>query len=107
MERKYLFSKTILKFSKKILCLREWHLFACKSAGIQKGYFTFNFDGNFLKNGNIIWKTTQETFKRRISAVDQRWYKVDPMLKMIENPTSDFQTGTTLIQRQLPTIKQF
>ena len=37
---------------------------------------------------------------------DQRWNNVDPTLKMKQNPTSDFQRCTTLIQRQCPTLKQ-
>ena len=37
---------------------------------------------------------------------DQRWNNVDPTLKMKQNPTSDFQRCTTLIQRRCPTSKQ-
>ena len=40
------------------------------------------------------------------NVVDQRWNNVDPTLKMKQNPTSDFQRCTTLIQRQCPTLKQ-
>ena len=38
--------------------------------------------------------------------VDQRWNNLDPTLKIKENPTSDFQLCTTLMQRQCPTLKQ-
>ena len=34
------------------------------------------------------------------------WNNVDPTLKTKQNPTSDFQRCTTLIQRQCPTLKQ-
>ena len=37
---------------------------------------------------------------------DQRWNNVDPTFKMKQNPTSDFQRCTTLIQRRCPTSKQ-
>ena len=40
------------------------------------------------------------------SFVDQRWNNVDPPLKMKQNPTLDFQSCTTLIQHQCPTLKQ-
>ena len=40
------------------------------------------------------------------NVVDQRWNNVDPTLKMKQNPTSDFQRCTMLIQRQYPTLKQ-
>ena len=40
------------------------------------------------------------------NVVDQRWKNVDPTLKMKQNPTSDFQCCTTLIQSQCPTLKQ-
>ena len=44
--------------------------------------------------------------QRCFNVVDQRWNNVDPTLKMKENPTSDFQRCTKLIQRQCPTLKQ-
>ena len=44
--------------------------------------------------------------QRCFIAVVQRWNNVDPTLKMKQNPTSDFQRCTTLIQRQCPTLKQ-
>ena len=44
--------------------------------------------------------------QRCFSVVDQRWNNVDPTLKMKQNPTSDSQRCTTLIQRQCPTLKQ-
>ena len=37
---------------------------------------------------------------------DQRWNNVDPTLKMKQNPTSDFQRFTTLIEPQCATLKQ-
>ena len=40
------------------------------------------------------------------SFVDQRWNDVDPPLKMKQNAMSDFQSCTTLIQCQCPTLKQ-
>ena len=44
--------------------------------------------------------------QRCFNVVDQRWNNVDPTLKMKQNPMSDFQRCTTLIQRQCPTLKQ-
>ena len=44
--------------------------------------------------------------QRCFNVVDQRWNNVDTTLKMKQNPTSDFQRCTTLIQRQCPTLKQ-
>ena len=44
--------------------------------------------------------------QRCFNVVDQRWNNVDPTLKMKQNPTSDFQRRTTLIQRRCPTLKQ-
>ena len=43
---------------------------------------------------------------RCFNVVDQRWNNVDPTLKMKQNPTSDFQRCTTLIQRRCATLKQ-
>ena len=40
------------------------------------------------------------------NVVDQHWHNIDPTLKMKQNPASDFQRCTTLIQRQCPTLKQ-
>ena len=40
------------------------------------------------------------------STLFQRWNNVDPMLKMKQNPTSDFHHCKMLIQRQCPTLKQ-
>ena len=40
------------------------------------------------------------------NVADQRWNNVDPTLKRKQNPTSDLQRCTTLIQRQCPTLKQ-
>ena len=44
--------------------------------------------------------------QRCFNVVDQRWNNVDLTLKMKQNPTSDFQWSTMLIQRQCPTLKQ-
>ena len=44
--------------------------------------------------------------QRCFNIVDQSWNNVDPTLKMKQNPTSDFQRCTMLIQRQCPTLKQ-
>ena len=44
--------------------------------------------------------------QRCFNVVDQRWKNVDPTLKMKQNPTSDFQCCTTLIQRRCGTLKQ-
>ena len=44
--------------------------------------------------------------QRCFNVLDQRWNNVDPTLKMKQNPKSDFQRCTTLIQRQCPTLKQ-
>ena len=58
---------------------------------------------------------TQPTFQRRITVVStlriqrcgfNRWNDVDPTLKMKQNPMSDFQRCTTLIQRGCTTLKQ-
>ena len=43
------------------------------------------------------------TFPANIATSDQRCFNVDPTLKMKQNPTSDFQRCTTLIQRWYPT----
>ena len=48
----------------------------------------------------------QPTFQRRINVVSTLWINVDPTLKMKQNPTSDFQRCTMLIQRLCPTLKQ-
>ena len=45
-------------------------------------------------------------FKVRSNVVSTLWINVEIMLKMKQNPTSDFQRCTTLIQRQCPTLKQ-
>ena len=42
----------------------------------------------------------QPIFQRRINVVSTLWINVGPTLKMKQNPTSDFQRRTTLIQRQ-------
>ena len=39
------------------------------------------------------------------SFCDQRLNNADPTLKMKQNPTSDIQSCTALIQRQCPTLK--
>ena len=44
--------------------------------------------------------------QRCFNGVDQRWNNVDLTLKMKQNPTSDLQRCTTLIQRRCPTLKQ-
>ena len=44
--------------------------------------------------------------QRCFNIVDKSWNNVDPTLKMKQNPKSDFQRCTTLIQRQCPTLKQ-
>ena len=44
--------------------------------------------------------------QRCFNVVDQRWNNVDTTLKMKQNPTSDFQRCTTLIQRESPTMKK-
>ena len=41
-----------------------------------------------------------------ISTSDQRCFNFDLTLKIEQNPTSDFQCCTTLIQRRCPTLKQ-
>ena len=56
--------------------------------------------GDKTENPNVL------SFPANISTLDQRWNNVDPTLKMKQNPTSDFQRCTTLIQRQCPTLKQ-
>ena len=51
----------------------------------------------------------QPTFQHRINVVStlgSTLKYVDPTLKMKQNPTSDFQRCTTLIQRRCPTSKQ-
>ena len=40
--------------------------------------------------------------KLRINSKDE----VDPMLKMSQNPTSDFERCGIFLQRQFPTLKQ-
>ena len=54
----------------------------------------------------IYTKSQQYIIPANISTSDQRWNNVDPTSKMKQNPTSDFQRCTTLIQRQCPTLKQ-
>ena len=49
-----------------------------------------------------VMKLSSQHFK----VVDQRWNNIDPTLKMKQNPTSDFQRCTTLIQCQCMTLKQ-
>ena len=44
--------------------------------------------------------------QRCFNVVDQRWNNVGPTLKMKQNPTSDFQRCTTLIQCHWPTLKE-
>ena len=63
-------------------------------------YFTYR---NTLKNFPANISTADQCC---FNVVDQRRNNVDPTLKMKQNPTSDFQRYTTLIQRQLPTLKQ-
>ena len=46
------------------------------------------------------------TDHRCFNVVDQRWNNVDLTLRMKQNPTSDFQRCTTLIQRRCATLKQ-
>ena len=45
-------------------------------------------------------------FPANISTSDQRYFNVDPKLKMKQNPTLDFQPSPTLIQRRCATLKQ-
>ena len=44
--------------------------------------------------------------QRCFNVVNQRCSNVDRTLKMKQNPTSDFQLWTTLIQHRCPTLKQ-
>ena len=64
--------------------------------------------GDKTENPNVLsFPANISTLDQRcFNFVDQRWNNVDPTLKMKQNPTSDFQCCTTLIQRQYPTLKQ-
>ena len=57
-----------------------------------------------LKRGTPANISTSD--QRCFNVVDQRWNNVDRTLKMKQNPTSDFQRCTTLIQRRCATLKQ-
>ena len=56
--------------------------------------------------GNFSPANISTSDQRCFNVVDQRWNNIDPTLKMKQNPTSDFQRCTTLIQRQCSTLKQ-
>ena len=66
------------------------------------------------KYPNKVWSLYDECVPANISTsdqccfnvVDQRWNNVDPTLKTKQNPTSDSQRCTTLIQPRCPTLKQ-
>ena len=64
--------------------------------------------GDKTENPNVLsFPANISTLDQRcFNFVDQRWNNVDPTLKMKQNPTSDFQRCTTLIQLQCPTLKQ-
>ena len=60
-----------------------------------------------MGEGGVLPLTNISTSEQRcFNVVDQRWHNIDPTLKMKQNPASDFQSCTTLIQRQCPTLKQ-
>ena len=64
---------------------------------------------SYMDNTRVLLRTPAKTStsdQRCFNVVDQRWNNVDRTLKMKQNPTSDFQRWTTLIQRQCPTLKQ-
>ena len=51
-------------------------------------------------NNNNIPANISMSDQRCFNVVDQRWNNVDSTLKMKQNPMSDFQRRTTLIQRR-------
>ena len=63
-------------------------------------------DGYNLKKWEDYPTNISTSDQRCFNIVDQRWNKVDPTVKMKQNPTSDFQGCTTLRQRQCPTLAQ-
>ena len=65
-------------------------------------FISLNLSGSAYSNPANISTSDQRYF----NVVDQRWNNVDPTLKMKQNPTSDFQRRTTLIQRRCPTLKK-
>ena len=58
-----------------------------------------------LRGFSALKWISQPTFQRRINVVSTLC-NVVPTLKIKQNPTSDFQRCTMLIQRQCPTLKK-
>ena len=52
------------------------------------------FQEEYIKLTPANISTSDQSY---FSFVDQRWNNIDPPLKMKQNPTSDFQSCTTLI----------
>ena len=70
------------------------------------------FDGLINLQFGLVVKLGLWFFKvmkvpsQHFNVLDQRWNDINRTLKMKQNPTSDFQRFTTLIQCQCTTLKQ-
>lgn len=56
LKERYVFSKTVQDLLKQ-LCVKEIRTFLYVVCLNTNGFSTFIVDGNFLNNGNLIWKT--------------------------------------------------
>ena len=55
------------------------------TAGILKGFFTFNFDVNFLKNSNLNWITGVQSFSSLHSELRENNSKLANLTLMLRH----------------------
>ena len=72
----------------------------------ESGDFNFKECLKNIRQNNLNPANISTSDQRCFNVVDQSWNNVDRTLRMKQNPTSDFQRCTTLIQRQCLTLKQ-
>ena len=102
------FCITFLFFSNRpLFILLEYHLTRIFRTAKKKGNLFNNLYWGNIIYYNCYYPANILTLDQPcFNVVHQRWNNAAPTLKMKQNPTSDFQRCTTLIQRQCPTLKQ-
>ena len=106
-----LYVTTSFRALKKWKTLKTLRLFVQVFKLWEPWFDGINFDTKSIISEEIILliaypANISTSDERCFNVVDQRWNNVDPTLKMKQNPTSDFQRYTKLMQRQCPTLKQ-
>ena len=106
-----LYATTSFRALKKWKTLKTLRLFVQVFKLWEPWFDGINFDTKSIISEEIILliaypANISTSDERCFNVVDQRWNNVDPTLKMKQNPTSDFQRCTKLMQRQCPTLKQ-